>query len=70
MAICNPKQEVKIPDHPDKALVACIRRCLDRNPERRPTISELLEDPYLHPYRDGSLGSRSGSGTIMMDKEE
>ncbi|MCJ1446007.1 MAG: hypothetical protein MMC23_006512 [Stictis urceolatum] len=38
-------------------LVRTMRRCLEREPARRPTISELLNenDPFLHPDAPGSI---------------
>lgn len=35
----------------DERLLRLLKRCLSFRPEDRPSIVELLEDPYLHPHQ-------------------
>lgn len=61
MAITNPKHHIEFPETGlggvavPPALRLTLRKCLNRDPERRPKIPELLseQDPYLHPDGDG-----------------
>lgn len=60
MAITNPKHEISFPStgvggaHIPPSLRRCLRRCLNRDAEQRPTIAELLSDsdPYMNPERE------------------
>ena len=45
------KQDIRIPDHPDKQLRDVLKRCLRCNHRRRPTIEQLLSHPYLSRVR-------------------
>ncbi|EME50082.1 hypothetical protein DOTSEDRAFT_50216 [Dothistroma septosporum NZE10] len=57
MAICNPKIEIEYPElgiggvKVSASLKLTLRRCLNRNPEKRATIESLLSDsdPYINP---------------------
>lgn len=57
MAICNPKIEIEYPEFGvggvkvAASLKLTLRRCLNRNPEKRATIESLLSDsdPYMNP---------------------
>ncbi|KAF2186824.1 kinase-like protein [Zopfia rhizophila CBS 207.26] len=57
MAIMNRNHEIEYPDHGvggvrvPPGLKATLRRCLNRDPSRRPTIAQLLDerDPFLYP---------------------
>ena len=68
MAITNPNHDISFPDTGigdatiAPALKGVLRRCLNRDPSRRPTVDQLLgkEDVYLHPEQPG---------TVMMSEE-
>ena len=47
MAIVNPKHEIEFPPVSDCHLLAVLRGCLRRDPYQRPSIEQLLSDPYL-----------------------
>ncbi len=49
--LTNPAFEIKYPSHPllCPQLKDVLKRCLQRNPRARPTVSELLQHPYLNP---------------------
>lgn len=57
MAIINPAHAIDFPSHGlggarvPPGLKATLRRCLQRDPARRPTVAQLLDerDPFLHP---------------------
>lgn len=61
MAITNPNHAIAFPETGiggatiPHSLRGCLRRCLNRDPEKRPTAKQLLhkDDPYMHPERDG-----------------
>lgn len=48
-AITDPSYKIEFPavDNPD--LLDIMKRCLDRNPNTRITIPQLLEHPFLCP---------------------
>ena len=57
-AIVDPTYEIEFPPIPDAALLDVMKRCLQRDPSKRPTIegdSGLLQHPYLHPESISSL---------------
>ena len=64
MAIVNPKHEIEFPPVSDCHLLAVLRGCLRRDPYQRPSIEQLLGDPYLTgcrcQVRDGHTDSVSG----------
>ncbi|XP_037080701.1 dual specificity protein kinase TTK-like [Pollicipes pollicipes] len=47
MAIINPKHSIEFGPLSDCHLLTVLRSCLQRDPYRRPSIDELLSDPYL-----------------------
>lgn len=57
MAITNPKHTIEYPEigvggaRIPSTLIGTLRRCLNRDPERRPQILDMLaeNDPYLNP---------------------
>ena len=61
MAITNPNHTINFPSHGvggafiPPSLRGCLRRCLNRDPEKRPTVEQLLgdEDAYMNPEREG-----------------
>ena len=63
MAITNPNHIISFPDTGvgdvtiPPSLKGILRKCLNRDPERRPTVQQLLseEDCYLHPEQPGSV---------------
>ncbi|KAK4539193.1 hypothetical protein LTR36_001169 [Oleoguttula mirabilis] len=63
MAITNPKHAIEFPDRGvggtliPPALKATLRKCLNRDPERRPTIAQLLseEDAFMNPEGQGGV---------------
>ncbi|XP_040356488.1 probable serine/threonine-protein kinase mps1 isoform X1 [Ixodes scapularis] len=46
-AIINPNFAIPFPPVADPNLLDVLKRCLRRNPRERPTISELLQHPFL-----------------------
>ena len=63
LAITNPNHAISFPDTGvGNAIVppnlkGVLRKCLNRDPERRPTVQQLLseDDPYLNPEQPGSV---------------
>ncbi|KAF2766226.1 kinase-like protein [Teratosphaeria nubilosa] len=63
MAITNPKHEIEFPDRGvggviiPPALKSTLRRCLNRDPEKRPKIKEMLgpSDAFLCPEGNGAV---------------
>lgn len=53
----------------DLDLVRIMKGCLERQAKDRLTIPELLEDPFLHPYRQpASVSSgQAVNGTVTLD---
>ncbi|CAK4028465.1 Serine threonine- kinase mph1 [Lecanosticta acicola] len=57
MAITNPKHTIEFPEKGvgdvkvPLNLISTLRKCLNRNPDKRPTIKQLLadSDPYINP---------------------
>ncbi|KAK9320785.1 kinase-like domain-containing protein [Lipomyces orientalis] len=55
LAIMNPKVQISYPDsglgggHVPRDAIDCIKGCLDRDPERRSKIEDVLNDPFLRP---------------------
>jgi serine/threonine protein kinase len=41
------RQDIKIPNHPDKNLRDVLKRCLRANPRQRATIEQIFNHPYL-----------------------
>lgn len=68
LAITDPKHEITFPDTGiGDAIIApslkgVLRKCLNRDPARRPTVDQLLSanDVYLHPEQPG---------TVMMNED-
>ncbi|TKA22540.1 hypothetical protein B0A50_08081 [Salinomyces thailandicus] len=69
MAITNPQHTLDFPDYGvghilvPPSLKATLRKCLNRDPEKRPLIAQLLseDDPWLYP--DG------GKGAVLMSED-
>jgi len=63
MAITNPKHIIEFPDKGTGgvtvplALKATLRKCLNRDPEKRPKITDLLDDndPFMNPEGNGGV---------------
>lgn len=63
LAITNPSHTIPFPATGlgnvlvPSTLKATLRKCLDRDPERRPLIRDLLapSDPWMFPEREGSV---------------
>lgn len=61
MAITNPRHAIEFPEtgvggaRIPPNLIGTLRRCLNRNPEKRPTTRQLLSDsdPYMNPEGTG-----------------
>eukprot|EP01133_Synstelium_polycarpum_P011468 gene11468-13367_t len=47
-AIVNPNSPIQFPTHKNQALLDVLRRCLQRSPQARPTIPQLLAHPFLN----------------------
>jgi len=47
MAIIDRSHAISFPEVPDPHLLAVLRGCLQRNPYQRPSMEQLLADPYL-----------------------
>ena len=68
MAITNPKHEITYPDTGvggaiiPPALKATLKRCLNRDPSKRPTIPQMLaqEDAWMNP---------DGKGQVLMSED-
>jgi serine/threonine protein kinase len=45
------RQDIYIPDHPDKQLRDILKLCLRSNHHRRPSIEQLLNHPFLRRSR-------------------
>ncbi|KAK3114965.1 hypothetical protein LTR53_006144 [Teratosphaeriaceae sp. CCFEE 6253] len=68
MAITNPRHTIEFPEHGvggsaiPPALRGLLRRCLDRDPERRPTVGELLgeEEAYMNEGGPGAVVMTEG----------
>lgn len=73
LAITNPKHEIEFPNTGvggvpvPVSLKGTLRRCLQREAERRPTVQQLLSDAdaWLNP--DG--GGMGGASAVMMTEE-
>ena len=50
--IANPTAKVPIPAGLSPQCAAFLERCFQRDPKKRPTASELLDDPFLQQYAD------------------
>lgn len=48
-AIVDPTYTINYPLVKNSTVVDVMRLCLQRNPRERPSISQLLEHPFLHP---------------------
>ncbi|KAK3724887.1 hypothetical protein LTR37_000935 [Vermiconidia calcicola] len=63
MAITNPNHAITFPDTGvgdivvPPSLKGLLRKCLNRDPDRRPTVKQLLsdEDGYMHPEQPGTV---------------
>ena len=64
MAITNPKHEILFPEtgigdsFVPPALRGTLRRCLNRDPDKRPLIKDLLDeekDPFMNPEKAGTV---------------
>ena len=81
MAITNPNVEISFPDRGvggswiPYALRATLRRCLNRDQTKRPTVADLLSerDPFLFPEgymcRDEKTGERQGNEALPISQE-
>ncbi|KAJ8099737.1 kinase-like domain-containing protein [Lipomyces tetrasporus] len=55
LAIMNPKVQINYSDsgmgggHVPREAIDCIKGCLDRDPEQRSKIADVLSDPFLRP---------------------
>ncbi|KAF9583997.1 Dual-specificity kinase, spindle pole body (SPB) duplication and spindle checkpoint function [Lunasporangiospora selenospora] len=56
----NRLRQTRVRVDPD--LIRCMQGCLKRQPQERMTISELLEDPFLRPWRNPALPVTKPSG--------
>ncbi|EMC93393.1 hypothetical protein BAUCODRAFT_50016, partial [Baudoinia panamericana UAMH 10762] len=79
MAITNPKHVIEFPatgfnnSYLPPALRLTLRRCLNRDPEMRPKITELLgdADPFLNPEterKDGAVAMHEGMLLTVIEK--
>jgi serine/threonine-protein kinase TTK/MPS1 len=65
-AICSNKERIDFPAHDDVHLIDCLKRCLDRDPKKRPTAKELLQHPYLTAGLAKSSASSSSSSSAHL----
>ncbi|KAK9372686.1 kinase-like domain-containing protein [Lipomyces chichibuensis] len=55
LAIMNPNVQINYPDsglgggYVPREAIACIKGCLERDPERRSTVADVLDDTFLRP---------------------
>jgi serine/threonine protein kinase len=50
----------------DPLLLDVMRRCLEKRPEKRASVEELLRHPYVRPVHDGNALPVLGTGTTMV----
>jgi serine/threonine-protein kinase TTK/MPS1 len=70
MAITNPKHVIEFPETGvggatiPPTLIGTLRRCLNRDPDKRATIKQMLSetDPYLNP-------EGAGAGAVLMSED-
>lgn len=70
MAITNPKHVIEFPETGvggatiPPTLIGTLRRCLNRDPDKRATIKQMLSetDPYLNP-------EGTGAGAVLMSED-
>lgn len=65
-AIVDDKHAIDFPPHPNGHLMDVLQRCLSRQPQRRPTISDLLDHPFLHPERT-SLPAKDEAAAFLRE---
>lgn len=81
MAITNPNVEISFPDRGvggswvPHALRITLRRCLNRDQTKRPTVADLLSqrDPFLFPegytVADGKMGEHHGAEALPISQD-
>ena len=65
-AILNPEHKIEFPPHQDPDLVETIRRCLERDRDKRASVKELLEHPYLTKHSN-NVGAIWKENNVQLD---
>ena len=71
-AITDPRYSIEFPPLPvdNPALIDLMQSCLERNPQKRITIKEILSHKFLRPFAEASSTSPSDTGLSMNQLQE
>lgn len=68
-AITSPDHQIEFGSLNNKALLKCLKACLNRNPRERPTITQLLQDRFLNP-QSLQTPPRQSTSTAAVSQEQ
>ncbi|XP_064458091.1 dual specificity protein kinase Ttk-like [Ornithodoros turicata] len=69
-AITNSKHPIPFPEIEDHHLLDVLQQCLQRNPKKRPTISELLQHPYLVEGKSRAASTEPDLASLISSIEQ
>jgi serine/threonine protein kinase len=73
-AIVSPDYSIEYPKTKNRALIDVLHSCLQRDPKKRPTITELLCHKFLNPHSTASAtpikGQTTSGGNMSISEEQ